>query len=203
MTAARRPVPPPVRNAARDEDHRVAEMLARSFADDPVMTWMIPNARRRHARLVSFYRVELRAAHRRGTVLTVDGQAGASLWFPPRQWRTERADVLGSAPALLVAFGRRIPAALKLLERMEAVHPEADHWYLGILGTDPARQGCGIGGALITEITDRCDETGEGAYLESSKESNVAYYTRFGFTVTDVIEAPKGPRLWGMWRDPR
>ncbi len=41
-------------------------------------------------------------------------------------------------------------------------------------------------------MLDRCDEDGVGAYLESSKESNIAYYARFGFRVTEVVCATAG-----------
>ena len=40
------------------------------------------------------------------------------------------------------------------------------------------------------------------AYLESSKERNVDYYSRFGFKVTGELDLPRGPRVWAMWRDP-
>ncbi len=49
----------------------------------------------------------------------------------------------------------------------------------------------------------RCDDEGVGAYLESSKERNVAFYGRHGFRVTRELRFPRGPRLWLMWRDPR
>ena len=41
------------------------------------------------------------------------------------------------------------------------------------------------------------------AYLESSKERNVAYYARHGFRVREELDLPRGPRVWLMWRDPR
>ena len=85
---------------------------------------------------------------------------------------------------------------------MEAAHPSEEHWYLAILGTDPARQGNGVGRSLIAAVTDRCDTTGVGAYLESSKASNVPYYERFGFVVTGEIQVADSPILYAMWRDP-
>ena len=72
-----------------------------------------------------------------------------------------------------------------------------------MLGTEPERQGNGIGSALMQPVLDDCDEHGIGAYLESSKERNIAFYGRHGFKVTEEILLPKGPPVWGMWRDPR
>lgn len=52
-------------------------------------------------------------------------------------------------------------------------------------------------------MIDRSDEEGIGMYLESSKESNVAFYGRFGFEVRKVLRLRKGPDMWTMWRRPR
>jgi len=72
-----------------------------------------------------------------------------------------------------------------------------------VLGTDPVEQGKGIGSALMRPVLERCDEEGIGAYLESSKHSNLAFYGRHGFDVTREIELTDGPTIWPMWRAPR
>ncbi len=49
-----------------------------------------------------------------------------------------------------------------------------------------------MGGALIRQITDRCDRIGLPCYLESSKDVNVPYYQRFGFEVTGETRPRQG-----------
>lgn len=80
--------------------------------------------------------------------------------------------------------------------------PKPPHRYLATLGTEPDAQGRGLGTAALAPVLEECDRDGVGAYLESSKESNIDYYVRFGFRVTEEMKLPRGPSLWPMWRDP-
>ena len=52
-------------------------------------------------------------------------------------------------------------------------------------------------------MVQRADDEGVGLYLESSKESNVGFYGRFGFEVRRTLTLRKGPDMWLMWRKPR
>jgi GNAT superfamily N-acetyltransferase len=181
----------------------LAHVLARSFFDDPLMMYLLPDDRTRLARIVHLYRAELWSTRRRGRVLTTTDLGGAALWLPPKQWKIPTADVIRQTPWLVRAFGRRMHVAQQVDKEIKAVHPSEPHWFLAILGTDPDRAGTGVGSALIRGITDRLDTTGECAYLESSKERNVPYYERFGFRVTGEVHLTDGPTLWLMWRDPQ
>ncbi len=103
-------------------------------------------------------------------------------------------------------FGLRLPISVVTLEKAEKLHPRAPHWYLALLGTDPDRQGSGLGSAALQPVLDLCDTEGQAAYLESSKEGNVPFYERHGFEVTGTVDLGRGgtgPRLWLMWREPR
>ena len=66
-----------------------------------------------------------------------------------------------------------------------------------MLGTDPIHQGKGIGSALLAPVLDRCDRDGIGAYLESSKQSNIAFYRRHRFEVTGEIVLPAAAHRCG------
>ena len=78
------------------------------------------------------------------------------------------------------------------------------HWYLGVLATDPARQGTGLGRAVTTPMLAAADRAGLPAYLETASDTNVAIYRRLGFEVVREVDMPDGgPRCWLMRRDPQ
>ena len=193
--------PVSVRRALRRDFGPLAEVLARAFYDDPVTAWFYPDPSRRMRHARRFFAIRLRqlAGHR--LIYTTDDLAGAALWAPPGRWREDLARsllMLPMLPALLPRLGRSTQAVREIERR----HPAQPHFYLSVLGTEPEQQGGGIGSALLAPMLQRCDETATAAYLESSKESNVAFYARHGFAVTECIELPEGPPLWLMWREP-
>jgi len=102
-------------------------------------------------------------------------------------------------------LGPALPRAFSALLQVEAAHPPGDHYYLAVLGTEQAAQGKGVGSSVLAPVLERCDREGYGAYLESSKETNIAFYNRHGFEVTRELPLlrGKGPSVWLMWRDPR
>lgn len=110
-------------------------------------------------------------------------------------------------PSFALGFGPRLSMGRRLGElfaTMKAQHPEEPHWYLAVIGSDPAVRGKGYGQALMQSRLDRVDAEHAPCYLESSKEDNIPYYERFGFQVVSEIVIPRGgPTLWPMWRPPR
>jgi len=197
-------VPGPIRVANQADAGPMAASLARAFFDDPVMEFLIPDEASRHRRVAVFFEVALRLQHLpHGASYTDTDRAGGALWDPPGHWKLPFAKILQGSPKMIAAFGVHVPRALRVLSTIERQHPRAPHWYLAVLGTDPIHQGKGIGSATLAPILDRCDRDGTGAYLESSKQSNLAFYRRHRFEVTGEITLPGGPTVWPMWRDPR
>jgi GNAT superfamily N-acetyltransferase len=183
----------------------LSEVLARAFFDDPVIEWMLPDEDRRRRVGPLAYRTFLDHLYLPKDEVYTDAEArGAALWSPPGKWRVPLGTQLRTAPRMLRLFGTRLPTMMRGLNAIEHAHPDAvPHWYLGILGTDPAAQGHGIGSAVMAPVLERCDREGVPAYLESSKDANIPFYRRHGFEVTETISMPGGPDVWGMWREPR
>jgi GNAT superfamily N-acetyltransferase len=193
-----------VRKVTPADVPEVAEALARSFHDDPVMTHIIP-IKNQQRRLRRFFEIELKyMALPLGESYTTEGPImGAALWSPPGRWRPPTSVLIRSSPAFLRAIGMRLRAAINLMGVVERKHPKEPHFYLSTLGTEPDFQRKGVGSALLQPVLDRCDTDGIPAYLESSKEVNVPYYRRHGFDVTEEVSVPGGPTLWLMWREPQ
>lgn len=190
-----------VRKADAADVPALAGALARAFDDDPVMAWLFPDPARRTRTLPRFFSAHLtKIVMPHDAVYTSADVAGGALWEPPGKWRLGARGQLRMLPDFIRLFGRRLPLASRGLNLVEASHPEELHWYLAVLGTEPARQGQGIGSCLMAPILERCDREGLPAYLESSKESNIAFYGRHGFGVTGEIRLPGGPLVWPMWR---
>lgn len=181
-------------------------VLARAFDDDPVFEHFLPLGRRDRDRRMERFFTGLFRSHLREpepSTFVVDGRSVA-LWSPPGHWRMTVAEMVRFAPLAISTFRGTVPRALQSFTVIEKKHPRDPHWYLAVLGTDPEHQGKGHGSAVMRPVLDRCDAEGVGAYLESSKESNVPYYERHGFEVTEQLTLPAGgPPVWLMWRDPQ
>jgi ribosomal protein S18 acetylase RimI-like enzyme len=84
---------------------------------------------------------------------------------------------------------------LAVFEQMATYHPAEPHWYLPMIGVDPAHQGKGCGHALMTFALERCDRDHVAAYLESSNPRNIPLYQRHGFAVLGTIQVGSSPPI--------
>ncbi|HYC00546.1 MAG TPA: GNAT family N-acetyltransferase [Candidatus Limnocylindrales bacterium] len=197
---ARRPV---VRDARRDEGDAIAALLARAFARNPFVRWLVPDDDR-YARVGSgLFRIGVEREMAHGIVHVTDDHAGAALWLAPDAPAPGPLAQLALAWTTMRLLGSRTPAGIRATLEMERRRAaQQPNWYLTVLGTIPERQGTGVGTTLLRPMLERCDREGIAAYLESSDPDNVPFYERFGFVVLDELRFPGGPRMPLMLRRP-
>lgn len=125
-------------------------------------------------------------------------------WLGPGGFpRSAREEAVRSVRMVqVIGRARNHAVALRLLREVDRQHPHEPHWYLALLATDPIVQGRGFGTALLAPILERCDREGLPAYLETQKESNVAWYARSGFRVSEEVRLPGAPPVWCLRREP-
>ncbi|WP_371527279.1 GNAT family N-acetyltransferase [Streptomyces sp. NBC_01283] len=191
-----------IRRAGESDRADLVRLLDEAFRDDPVSSWVFPDAeyrRRRHGALMDGF---LDLALSEGYVdITEDGSAVA-LWWSVPAGADEDAE---EGPAQLREAVDPGNARIEEIARLTGeAHPtERPHQYLHMIGVSPERQGEGLGSALIGAVLERCDREGLHAYLEASSSRSRALYSRLGFRfIGNAINLPDGPQLWPMWREP-
>ncbi|HEY7136594.1 MAG TPA: GNAT family N-acetyltransferase [Acidimicrobiia bacterium] len=183
-----------------------AAMLARSFDDDPVSLYLFPGARRRRWSLRSFMEAAVRDALHHGEVwAATDGSRvqGIAAWLPEGAYppSTRRQARQFGAVVVSLLTPSTVPRGARLVAQTQSAHPKDPHWYLAVLGVEPADQGRGLGRRLLEPVLERLDREERAAYLETSKERNVTWYGRERFELTRTLDVwPGGPPMWTMWR---
>jgi GNAT superfamily N-acetyltransferase len=193
------------RDAHIDEAEVVGNIAAVSFFDDPVMGWAFPDPSARLAQLkVVFGGLVRDYLHDRGTVHVLEDVCVAFWRGPDFVHGEPPPEGVGGDLDDFAAFPPDVLERLVIMDQaMNDNHPHDRHWYLNVLGTLPARQGQGLGGATMAPVLATCDTGGIPAYLESSNPRNMSLYRRHGFEQTGEIPLPDGPSMYPMWREPR
>lgn len=104
---------------------------------------------------------------------------------------------------IMYRFGDSLPKAIHspCMSRMEAkvkpwmdveewhyeYGPKRPHWYLHLVGVNPAYNGQGKGKAIMNKICELADELDQDIYLEAGGKMLKCYYEKFGFVVKKVM----------------
>ena len=184
---------------AADED-RAVQTIVLAFAADPMARWTWPDAHQYLAAMPRMVRAFGSRAFSNGTAYCTDDDAATALWLPPGTQSDEEG--LGAVIEDTVAGSLRSETDA-IFEQMAGYHPAGPHWYLPLIGADPAHQGEGHGHALMTYALARCDRDHAPAYLESSNPRNIPFYRRHGFEPLGAIQVGSSPTLVPMLRPPR
>jgi ribosomal protein S18 acetylase RimI-like enzyme len=184
--------------AAADEDAAVGTIVL-AFAADPMARWTWPHAHQYTAAMPRMARAFGGRAFSSASAFCTDGYAGAALWLPPDMHPDEKEldAVLESTVAPSIAT-----EVASIFEQMAKYHPTEPHWYLPLIGVDPAHQGEGHGDALMKHVLAHCDRDHRAAYLESSNPRNIPFYRRHGFEQLGAIQVGSSPTLVPMLRRP-
>jgi len=192
------------RQVAADDLQVLAAVLARAFEQDAATRWLLPDDESYMGRATRFYELALREDLPRGGCWTTDDRQAVALWEPPGDWGFAQERLPEVLPELQDIYQDDFQRVAESFATMVERHPQDPHWYLWIIGVDPARQGRGHGAQLLDAMLERVDAEGMPAYLEASTPRNARLYERHGFETTEIWSFPGGgPEIAGMWREPR
>jgi ribosomal protein S18 acetylase RimI-like enzyme len=178
---------------------RAIGVITSAFSADPIARWAYPDPHAYWEHFPEFVRAFAGGAFEADAAYVSEDYAGVALWLPP--------GVHADADALGMIVQETVPEELldplvEMIELQAESHPEGPHWYLPLIGVDPAHQGEGHGSRLLSRGLADVDREGLPAYLEATTPASRALYERFGFEVVREIQVPGAPPMWPMLRNP-
>jgi ribosomal protein S18 acetylase RimI-like enzyme len=189
-----------VRVASLADEDLVVDTIVLAFSADPMGRWAWPNAHQFLAALPRMVRALGGAAFSHQSAFCTLDHAGAALWLPPGVHPNEKAlDALLQSTMSPSLAGE----TAAVFEQMATYHPKEPHWFLPLIGVDPAHQSEGHGRALMAYALERCDRDHASAYLESSNPRNIPFYERHGFESLGAIQVGSSPTVVPMLRGAR
>lgn len=137
-----------IKIASASDQGCLISVLTLAFAVDPMARWSLSDPAKYLTAFPSITKAFGGNAFEKGTAYVADGFAGAALWLPP--------GIESDEESLKRLFEQNTADDIKedmqeIFGQMEKFHPAEPHWYLPMIGVDPARQGDGIGSALMVE----------------------------------------------------
>ena len=186
-----------------------AAVFARAMVNDSVFTYMLPDPVERERLMPPFMTALTRYGLLFGEVYVTAGPVEASaMWLPPHAvvWTDEQREQAGLT-AVVNAFSdgarARRDAVIQDHDRVRGAAQFVPHWYLVLIGVDPARQGLGLGSLLLRAGLSRVDQDGVECQLFTEQPRNVTLYQRYGFEIAVEADVPDGgPHFWFMRRRP-
>jgi GNAT superfamily N-acetyltransferase len=129
----------------------------------------------------------------RGHTLIADPADVAVAWIPPDLALVGPDDVSRGRTIMAEHAGEeRADEAFETIMSARGHALEEPHWTLQYIGIRPARQGTGLGAAVVTPMLAVCDAEGLSCGLMSSNPRNLTFYERLGFSVDAEVSTPDG-----------
>jgi ribosomal protein S18 acetylase RimI-like enzyme len=168
---------------------QAVDCLAAAFAGDPITGFLLQAGANYRERLTRFFSLLARARTALGMPVLVaraaSGIHGAAMGntTAPPDWPSGLEEEWSRLELAIPGFDDRAALYEEIAERSR---PPVPHYYLGVIGMDPAMQGLGIGARLLRSFCDlsASDPLSQGVHLETATLSNVRFYERAGFAVT-------------------
>lgn len=191
---------PSIRSATAADAQRCMAALTLAFSGDPPCRWTWPDPQQYLEAFPRFAQAFGGAAIERGTAHYCEGFTGVALWLAPGAGPDEAS--LARVIQESVSAAKK-DALFSMFEQMAAYHPREAHWYLPLIGVDPAHHRKGIGSALLKKALNLCDREKLSAYLEASSPLNVPFYERCGFVPVGTVQVADAPPIVPMLRKPK
>lgn len=163
------------------------QVLATSFEEDPLVSFILPNQKTRVQTVAKFFRAMLRLAIKNEFAFGVsEPLQGVAIWnFPDKpNLSVTPKDLLTFLPLLFSYYpigAQKARAVFRQIETNHKTYASEPHFYLDNLGVLASARGKGLSSHLIRPFLQMADEQKVITYTDTVTKSNVALYEHFGF----------------------
>lgn len=187
--------------ATIEDKNSVTEILSKAFEDNKSVNFIVQQDDKRLDRIRSLMEYSFLTCLEFGEVwLNAERNCCSLILFPDRKRFSIKSLLL---KLRLISSVIGLSGIYKVLKREKLVKDRyvffsfdaglrdshsCNGYYLWFIGTDPVYQGMGLGSVMIHFLKKRADQMHRKLYLETSVESNLGWYKRFGFKIYDQLE---------------
>lgn len=169
----------------------MTQVLAQSFEEDPLVSFILPNQKTRVKTVAKFFRAMGRLNIRAGSAFGVgEPLQGVAVWIFPNKPEASATpkDLLSFLPVLFSSYPmgmRRARAVLSQIDANHKKHASEPHFYLDNLGVLASSRGQGLSSQLIRPFLEMADSQKVIAYTDTVTDVNVPLYQHFGFELVE------------------
>ena len=173
----------------------MAHVLATSFEEDPLVSFILPNRKTRVKTVAKFFRAMGRLNIQNNLAFGIsDPLEGVAVWnFPDKSVSAKPKDLFAFLPLLFSSYpfgAQRARAIFRQLDAMHKKYASEPHFYLDNLGVLPSARGKGLSSKLIRPFLEMADSQKVIAYTDTVTKSNVPLYEHFGFQCVEETYIP-------------
>jgi ribosomal protein S18 acetylase RimI-like enzyme len=188
-----------IRDMQRSDIPRVAEVLGRAYATNPIILATYRGKGRVARRIQTNFESMFKYASGKSFVAELDSRVLGGFFVA--KWPACQAMSLKMMLPALRAVGGLGPLVrgMQWQRACKKRDPRKPHWHLKMIGVDPDFQGKGIGGQMMDVYCGIIDGSRLEAHHETDRSENVPFYERYGFKVVGE-EMIIGVKNWYMLR---
>lgn len=176
-----------IRRVTMADKSIVTEILARCFAEDPHVCWLLQECENpsKMSILMSYVFEE---TLRKGEIYINDEHTAVSLWDSERQGKITFHFFYSHISLLLKIGPRSIMRMLRMEGKVHKLYPKKTPYYhLYLLAVAPERQGLGLASKMLKPVLEEKSQQGIPAFLETANLTNVEIYKKKGFRTIETI----------------
>ena len=162
----------------------VVDILAKSFADNRSVNYIIKQDRKKISRLKRLMEYSFDTCFTYGEIILSDDRKGCALIIFPEKKIITFKSILSDVKLIIFCTG--INNAIKAMKRestIKKLHPKELIYYLWFIGVTSLQQHKGTGSNLLNEIIVEATAQKRIICLETSTLQNIPWYQKFGFTI--------------------